>query len=259
MAQQSLFLQRMSGAQNTFFIANAFDSTWRAFLLNNDEKEVIQFVRKICGGFFGFKTDGVLFIEVRPGYDFSWRFYNSDGSRADMCGNASRCAAGFFYRFVEAKRQISFLTGAGEIRAQIISDNEVEVEMSPIGESRLMRARDTDGVWINTGVPHFVIKSEPDSSLAKSLRQVKDFGPEGANITFVYQIQRDSAKAITFERGVEEFTQACGTGAVAASVVTGKKRIVMPGGELLIGQAAIGNRPKLRGPIKFEFVISNWE
>lgn len=256
---QEFQLQRMSGAQNTFFVANAFEPAWKKYLTDSSEIEKIALVKKVCTSYFGIQTDGVLFIEPHAGYDFAWRFYNSDGSHADMCGNASRCAAAYFNKNIKPQKKMSFLTGAGVINAEIISDSEVCVEMTVIGPSKKMQVENLEGTFVNTGVPHFVISKDANTDIAKKLRKVSDFGPEGANITFVYEATESSIKAVTFERGVEDFTRACGTGAVAAAVVAGKKKIIMPGGSLYISNASAGQRPLLRGPVQFEFLFSNWE
>lgn len=256
---RELPLQRMSGAQNTFFVANAFEPAWKKYLTDSSEIEIIALVKKVCTSYFGIQTDGVLFVEAHPGYDFSWRFYNSDGSQADMCGNASRCAAAYYNKNIKPQKKISFLTGAGAINAEVISDSEVCVEMTVIGPLKKVLVQNVEGTFVNTGVPHFVISKEANADVAKKLRKVSDFGPEGANITFVYETTDSSIKAVTFERGVEAFTRACGTGAVAAAAVAGKKHIIMPGGSLYISNASEGQRPLLRGPVQFEFIFSNWE
>ena len=94
------------------------------------------------------------------------------------------------------------------------------------------------------------------------MRQVNDFGSSGANITFVEKLESDSIQAVTFERGVEDYTMACGTGAVAAAMYYQSKKnscenivVRMPGGNLNVKNAKTGQRPLLIGPVLAEFDI----
>lgn len=255
-----LIVSRVSGAQNTFLIVNTFGDHWKKIypVLSKGEKQEIA--KKLCGSFFGFKTDGLLFLHSEKNFDFAWDFFNSDGSFAEMCGNAARCASMYFYQKIEPKKKIHFFTGAGSIDAEILSDEIVKVEMSEISAPKKMNVLGIDGLFVDTGVPHFIIEQKADTELAKRLRKVSDFGPAGANITFVENLKNNSLAAVTFERGVEDYTQACGTGAVAAAIFYQAKngpseqvRVLMPGGELLVKNAGEGLRPLLIGPAILEF------
>ena len=120
------------------------------------------------------------------------------------------------------------------------------------------------GFFVNTGVPHFVLQKTPDEELARELRQSTAFGSAGANITFAEFDSGDFIQAVTFERGVENFTLACGTGAVAAakyhhflypSVTT--QAVEMPGGILQVEWTH--ERPQLTGPAEFHFDLQLYE
>lgn len=257
-----LKVSRVSGAQNTFFIANIFDSQWAALYSSWDEVRKIDFAKFLCGGFFDFHTDGILFIRPEKNFDFAWDFYNADGSHAEMCGNAARCATYFFHEKVEPKNKMKFLTGAGEIAGEVIGPSAVKIEMTAISDPHKMNVLGVPGYFVNTGVPHFIIEQKPDADLSRKLRKVSDFGPAGSNITFVENLTDHSLDAVTFERGVEDFTQACGTGAVAAAMylqeLKGMKNSVevrMPGGVLKIENAKVGSRPMLTGPVRIEFEL----
>jgi len=261
-----LQVSRMSGTQNTFFVANIFDSSWAQVFKTIKESDKIRLAKFLCEGFYGFHTDGLLFIRPEPKFDFAWDFYNNDGSHAEMCGNAARCATLFFHQRVKAQKQTRFLTGAGEITGEVLSPELVKVEMTQVSETREMTVLGKKGFYVNTGVPHFVLEQKPDADLARQLRQVSDFGPAGANITFAENRKEKYLEAVTFERGVENYTQACGTGAVAAAMYlqskSGKKDFIevqMPGGKLRIENAETGKRPFLTGPVKFEFDLNHWE
>lgn len=263
---KGLRVTRMSGAQNTFFVANVFDSSWAKVYSSLDENLKARIASHLCKSFFGFHTDGLLFLRPEKGFDFAWDFYNSDGSHAEMCGNAARCATLFFHEKVKAQKEHQFLTGAGKITGQVLGPEQVKVEMTKISETKQMSVLGKSGFYVNTGVPHFILAQAPDADLAKRLRKVGDFGPAGANITFVENISEQSLSAVTFERGVENYTQACGTGAVAAAMylqsLNGQKPLVsvtMPGGTLEIENAETGRQPYLIGPAKIEFDLDHWE
>ncbi len=259
-------ISRMSGAKNTFFVVNSFDPQWSSEFKNMADSDKREMAKHLCQSFFGFYTDGILFIKPEMNFDFSWDFYNSDGSTAEMCGNAARCAALFFYSRVEVKKNLKFLTSAGTIVAEVLSNQLVRIQMTEILSTREQTVSGHKGIFVNTGVPHFVLEMSPSRDLAKALRKVSDFGAAGANITFVEQAKEAHIKAVSFERGVEDFTEACGTGAVAAAVYLQKKlgkqkfvQVEMPGGNLQVENLIENQRPFLTGQAQLEFDLIHWE
>lgn len=254
---------RASGAGNTFFIANVFDKNWSENFSKLSDQDKANFARQVCEGDSKLKTDGLLFVRPEPGFDFAWDFYNSDGSRAEMCGNAARCATLFFYDRVKKKSPLRFKTIAGEIVGEVLSSGLIRVQMTKVHDIKKMTVLGKPGFFVNSGVPHFVIEEKPDADLARRLRKVNDFGPPGANITFVTKKSSTAVDAVTFERGVEDFTQACGTGAVAATMwlqdsegEMSTAKVRMPGGELTVENAKAGSRPLLSGPTQLEFELN---
>lgn len=236
--------RRISGAGNSFYI---FDNINGRI---SRTKNRAQLAQKICTQFNNLKTDGLIFLEKHGDYDFEWDFYNNDGSQAEMCGNAARCVSLFYHKFVKRKEQITFKTLAGTIETQILSANKIKVVMPA-----LSRPQQLEGYfYINTGVPHIVVAELPDKNLAKKLRPNPP--PSGANITFL-----NGNKAVTYERGVEDFTSACGTGAVAAAAFIFYKSgqhnsiITMPGGNLEVFIQDFNTRPLLVGDAKFDFEL----
>lgn len=226
----------MSGAGNTFFVG------FRDQVGRTDE-ELSAFTREEC---VGGRADGVLLLEKKEAGAWKWFFFNADGSRAEMCGNAARCAARFLETY-DGGKEFLFNTGAGPIRARA-REGVYEVVMSlPRVLNRDMNVeangRKYFGAWVDTGVPHFVIRvnrlEEITTSEASALRHHKDFGAPGANVTLYCAGEGGVVLAKTFERGVEDFTQACGTGAVAAAFVVSLGRpqaftVRMPGGDLVV-------------------------
>jgi diaminopimelate epimerase len=162
-----------------------------------------------------------------------------------MCGNAARCVALIYQKLAEGHpSRCRFLSLSGPIETQILSAHQVRVVMPTLAQEKDLIIKNSHGVsvpgfYVNTGVPHFVLEQIPDFELAKELRSHESFGPKGTNVTFVEV--GSPRKAVTFERGVEDFTQACGTGAVAAARYIYKKapqqktvQVQMPGGILSV-------------------------
>lgn len=255
---KSLRVTRVSGAQNTFFIADSINGDWKSIYPSLSVEEKRKIAIHLCQ--LDPKTDGFLFLIPQSEFDFAWDFFNSDGSFAEMCGNAARCATILFYKKIDQKKNIRFFTGAGDIGAEVLNEETIKVEMSPISQLKKMTVLNCEGLWVDTGVPHFVIERSPDASLARQLRKVSDFGAQGSNITFVQNLGSQSLEAVTFERGVEDFTRACGTGAVAAAVYFQDKKgnretvnVCMPGGVLVVQSNHAGKRPYLTGNVEIEF------
>lgn len=247
-------ITKMSGAGNTFALVDARDgSSWGAVesSLNMSRSD---FARMICDRVAGISTDGLLFIHSgSEGFDFDWDFYNSDGSTAEMCGNAARCAARFCHEIVAPDmRTFKFKTGAGLVVAQVLPDNKVRVRMPEaqfIQDKIILKTKSGEEeafALVNTGVPHLV-KNIADMTemvalkeLAKEVRSHNDLQPAGANVTFYVEESAGKIHAVTYERGVEDYTLACGTGAVAAALVYSRdshhKQIMaqMPGGLLQV-------------------------
>lgn len=238
----------MSGAGNTFIIFDLIKN--KLFVSNRSEM-----AKKICSSITGVGADGFVFIEKLKDFDFEWDFYNNDGSKAEACGNASRCVVKYFSDQYQ-KTQIRFKTAAGVIQGEI-SNSVVSVQMPQIQFSKK-----ENEIIINSGVPHLMIETheiENLNNLKKSAlqnRYPQSLNDKGANVTFV-QIFEDQIKSVTFERGVEDFTQACGTGAVAAAAyvynIQNKSKsnydVQVPGGWLNIDFTK--NQPILSGPAEY--------
>lgn len=264
-------LVKMSGAGNTFVLVDATKtSTWLDIEANLNIKRR-SFVKMICDRTLGVSADGVLFLqEGEQDYDYAWDFYNADGSNAEMCGNAARCAALFVSEYLSSSLigTYKFKTGAGPITVQILGDERVRVHMPDIrdfqeSKSLLIDDKLHSFSFVNSGVPHLVMQlssyqqATELKGLARKARSHKDLLPEGANVTFYVREKEGALKAVTFERGVEDYTQACGTGAVAAAYVEFKKSgernfdVHMPGGTLSVQISKVSEKPLMTGDAVF--------
>jgi diaminopimelate epimerase len=205
----------ISGAGNTFHIA--YSNKW------NHPSGHPSIAKTICEKN---KADGFIFLEKVPDEKnivkkYKWYFFNNDGSDAEMCGNATRCVGFYIKNILKSEQKSWFLkTTAGLIRIDFISAEKYKITMTP---PQVLKSE--AGFYCDTGVPHLVIENDhivTDEKLmraARELRQSAQFRPRGTNITYVVL---DSAvnriKAVSYERGVEDFTSACGTGAMAAAL-----------------------------------------
>lgn len=187
-------------------------------------------VRKLCRPHFSIGADGLILIEKSEAADFKWRFFNSDGSQVEMCGNGSRCAARFAYRKCIGGRELSFETLAGIIRAEI-KDSSVKVQLTPPTDYRPeviinIGGADFRAAFINTGVPHVVYFEKEIGNVdvqgrGAATRYHELFAPAGTNANFAQVAGKDELILRTYERGVEAETLACGTGATASALVAG--------------------------------------
>lgn len=267
MAQSQVTFTKMSGAGNIFLMTDLrsmeAQKRWSQFPASQMDRS--QFATLLCQSGLGFNADGLFFVEPCSGdEDFQWDFYNADGSRAEMCGNAARCVARFVFDQGGIGTTMNFGTIAGTVGARIVGGSEVEVQMPPISEERWDQYVTIDELkthyhFINSGVPHAVvgndnvILTEEARLFASRLRNHEDLQPHGANVTFFQPLQAGEIQAVTYERGVENFTQACGTGAVAAAWCHHQKqqgpatiKVGMPGGVLTVNFSGV--RPLLAGP-----------
>ena len=165
----------------------------------------------------GIGCEGVIFVQKSSCADFRMRFFNPDGSEAEMCGNGARCVAAFAKEIGAVRGNVMcFETAAGLVDAEIVAENQVKVWMPDPKDMR-------DG-FVNSGVPHKVVEVDnlartDVESEGRRIRLSEEFAPEGTNVDFVVYRAPDRVSIRTYERGVEAETGACGTGSVAAALV----------------------------------------
>lgn len=216
---------KMSGSGNDFIIIDNRNNII-------DENGLSKFIAKVCRRKMAVGADGLILVENTDSADFKWRFFNSDGSDAEMCGNGARCVARFAYLNDIAGSNMSFETLAGLVKAEVIKDR-VKVKMTdPLD----LKTDDTielkNGLLsissVNTGVPHVVIVNDSidDVDIVKIGREIRyhdQFSPAGTNVNFVCHIKDNTLAIRTYERGVEDETLACGTGAAASAIIMAHK------------------------------------
>jgi len=195
-------------------------------IIRKKKKDRSKLAKKLCHRQNGVGADGLVVVIPHQEYDFEWDFYNADGSRATMCGNASRAVAHFaMEKGISADGEAEFLTGAGVIRA-IVNGNYVVSDMTkPI---ILSQEIEEDGeLWwfVDTGVPHLIaIRENIDEFDLKQARRLRD--KYNANINICKVTEENTLNVRTYERGVEDETLACGTGMVACFIRTNGENLV---------------------------------
>lgn len=258
---------KMSGHGNDFVIVD----NWEGIV---KEENMADLAKAVCRRQNGVGADGMVFVEEGPNeVDFAWRFFNSDGSEAEMCGNAGRCVAQFAYLTGIAPAEMSFMTLAGIINAKV-GEKSVRIQMTPPGEPEMdcilnVEGRDLKFCSINTGVPHAVtwvddVKAAKVFEMGRVIRFHPNFKPAGTNVNFVEVVGEDRLSVRTYERGVEDETLACGTGVIASVLLSSLKglvesptRVRTQGGEdLLVHFTYEGDKFTkvfLEGPVRLTF------
>lgn len=217
--------KKMSGAGNDFVVA---DNRERIV----PESGRAELIERWCRRRVGIGADGVLLLEPAQGAgDFRMRYYNADGGEAESCGNGARCIARFALLVGAAPAEMRFETQAGIYEA-VVGAEEVTISLSdPTDLRRNVKLPDVAGLpdggrvdFINTGVPHVVVRMDDVQAVdpvavGRPIRHHQAFAPAGANANFIAPRDEGGLAIRTYERGVEDETLACGTGAVASALV----------------------------------------
>jgi diaminopimelate epimerase len=216
---------KMSGSGNDFIL---IDNRSRVL----QESKIAAFIAGVCRRRLSAGADGVILIEASETADFRWRFFNSDASPAEMCGNGARCAARFAFLQGICGARLRFETGAGLVEARV-EGMRVKVKMPDPQDLRLdFRVDLASGPLtvssVDTGVPHAVVLTDglegvDVAGIGREIRFHPQFAPAGTNADFICREPSGGIAVRTYERGVEGETLACGTGAVAGALVAAGK------------------------------------
>jgi diaminopimelate epimerase len=235
-----MFFCKMQGAGNDFIIINNIEE-------GIPPQKFPQMAKRLCARKLSIGADGLMVVEkAQEGGNIRMRLFNADGSEAEMCGNGARCISRYAYEEGIAGEHITIETIAGNVEAERLSARSYRIKLQRAGvitEGRTVEAAGKKYKYTyielgNPGVPHIVVEipglkdldKDPLRTLGRQLRYHKDF-PKGANVNFYELINSNSVLLLTYERGVEDFTLACGTGSgsTALSLKLGGK---LPGNSL---------------------------
>ena len=176
----------------------------------------------------GVGCEGIILVQKSDRLDFRMKFFNPDGSEAEMCGNGARCVAAFAREIGAAKSDtMRFETQAGDVQAEILhpaASQPRSLAASQLVKVEMTQPKDLRDNFVNSGVPHRIV---PVDDLGKTdvegegrrIRFSAEFAPAGTNVDFVTYRAPHDVSIRTYERGVEAESGACGTGAVAAALV----------------------------------------
>ena len=244
----------MNGAGNDFAVMDARDGNYDFETLSKELCKLLS-------------ADGFMAIDLSEKADFKLHFYNADGTRGEMCGNGSRCICRFAYEHSIAGENMTVETDAGIVYGKRLSESTYAVRLNNPGIVDLQRKTDCAYIELGApGVPH-AVKEVPGLSweqkeafrqMAKALRYDPAF-PKGANANLYTWLDPQTIRILTYERGVEDYTLACGTGSASTAVVLWLKgqlvgsdlTVKNPGGDLRItleGENGTVTRLMLEGP-----------
>ena len=220
--QDPISFTKMAGGGNDFVVIDN-----RAARITDAE----ELTRRICTRALSVGADGLILIESSVRATFRMRYYNSDGSLGEFCGNGTRCAARFAFINVIAGRQMTIETDAGIVSATIGEGGAVTITLPPPYAFRKERPvpvgdKVIHGSSIMVGVPHYVIYlkdelwSQDIAPLGRAIRRHPELQPQGSNVNFVVVRDASSIEVRTYERGVEAETLSCGSGVVASAVTS---------------------------------------
>ncbi len=260
-----------------FIRFHKYEGTGNDFIMidnrqNEFPKNNTKLVAHLCDRRFGIGADGLLLLEndtltdaTDTNIDFRMVYYNSDGNESSMCGNGGRCIVAFAKSLGIIENKTVFVATDGLHHAEILEDNRVALQMKDVDEVKI----NPDYIFLNTGSPHHVtvvhtLENYDVKSNGAKIRYSALYGKAGSNVNFVTQKSPEHFALRTYERGVEDETLSCGTGATAVAIAMnaiGKTKsktinLDVQGGQLKVSFDVEQGRYKnvfLTGPATFVF------
>ena len=232
---------------------------------NSFPKNNFKLIEKLCDRRFGIGADGLILLENDVETDFKMVYFNSDGNQSSMCGNGGRCLVAYAKNLGVIEEVTTFLAVDGLHHATILDNGLVSLQMKNVSNVNIA----DDYVFLNTGSPHHVLlvdelENYDVKTNGAAIRYSELYGKDGSNVNFVQQISENHFALRTYERGVEDETLSCGTGATAVAIamnVMGKTNaqhifLDVKGGKLEVLFTKAGNQFTnviLKGPATFVF------
>lgn len=220
----------MSGAGNDFLVLDA----------RGRSVDFVQLATSLCKRF---GADGFLALDDSEKADFRLHFYNPDGLRGEMCGNGARCICHFARRLGIVGDTMAVETDAGIVYGSYLGSDRYRIRLNLPGLVDLKRRQDAAYVELgDPGIPHSVtFLQQLDYSQREALRPIAQnlrwdpVFPKGVNVNLCARLDEQTVRLLTYERGVEDYTLACGTGSASVAVVLWLQ------GQLPAGRLAVEN------------------
>ncbi len=255
-----IFFSKMEGTGNDFVL---IDNREEQFSRVVNKEGMKQTIVKMLDRHYGIGADGLILIEDFKGYFFNMRYFNNDGSEAELCLNGARCAINFAHRLGIIEDKGKFLTPSGPV-GFAYSPESISVEILPPVDIKLnfgltIARKKYKLSYLKLGVPHTIlfVDSYDDidiKEIGASIRNHKNFQPAGTNVDFV-KVQSKKIFVRTYERGIEDETLSCGSGVVASAYIAVKLfltespvKVLTRGGELTV---TLKDKMYLEGPVNF--------
>jgi diaminopimelate epimerase len=216
--KMQLTFYKYHGTGNDFIL---IDNRNNIFPKNNT-----KLISTLCTRRFGIGADGLILLENNARYDFTMVYYNSDGSTSTMCGNGGRCLVAFA-KFLGIIQEEAHFEASDGYHYATIEEDEVALQMIDVEKIDLKE----DYSFVYTGSPHHVcevvdLEEVNVKKQGAAIRYSNLYDEAGSNVNFVNQINEDTFAIRTYERGVEDETYSCGTGATAVAIAMHAKKKV---------------------------------
>lgn len=206
------------------------------------------YIAQLCDRRFGIGADGLILIQKATASDFTMVYFNADGREGSLCGNGARCTVAFAHQLGLIGNKTIFNAADGLHEAEIFSDGTIALHMADVNGIQ----KKDNHVFMDTGSPHHVtlvddLAQYPVVTHGRSIRNNAPYYETGTNVNFVEQVSENEYAIRTYERGVENETLSCGTGATAVALAmhaTGKTKanqlkINVQGGQLSIRYTSV--------------------
>ncbi len=258
-----LHFSKYEGTGNDFII---IDNREKIFSAKN-----FSLIQKLCDRRFGIGADGLLLLNTSEKYNYNMEYFNSDGNLGSMCGNGGRCLAAFAKRvgLIHEGAIFDATDGIHYARVETYDDKNfnaiVNLKMNNVNGIE----KGNDYYYLNTGSPHYIrFVDDPEKvdviPEGRKIRYNERFKEQGTNVNFI-SFKNENIYIRTYERGVEDETLSCGTGAVAAVLAVADKgllnekkkgSLITKGGNLTVSFEKINDGFEnvfLEGPATFVF------